>query len=286
MNMLKVGIVSCAVALCRDTINNCIYKELNLIRYTLCEVDNTQPRNRNRNGFGFYTSQIIPPTLGLLRSLWEYGFYVIPVQSLLGWTAPANASKYSACGRRIFSEKLETVPPLLQKRTKSEETRSGFRFRVRRNALEFEESRPSKDTGLIETASSFLFSRNAQGSEELKTSCSAGLLTLTLTLTLTLLLLLTLTGSAPQARKRAAASGSASGGMLLQSERQRVTADITKSFSERSEAAAIPAKPFLTLALSRMGCQPVYKWLLAIFSMNLSQPLSCKTVFDFRGCHE
>ena len=38
MNMQKLGIVSRAVGLCCDTINICKYKELNLIRYTLCEV--------------------------------------------------------------------------------------------------------------------------------------------------------------------------------------------------------------------------------------------------------
>lgn len=38
MNMQKLGIVSRAVNLCRDTIKSCKFKELNLIRYTLCEV--------------------------------------------------------------------------------------------------------------------------------------------------------------------------------------------------------------------------------------------------------
>lgn len=38
MNMQKLGIVSHANYLCRDTINICKYKDLNLIRYTLCEV--------------------------------------------------------------------------------------------------------------------------------------------------------------------------------------------------------------------------------------------------------
>ena len=38
MNMQKLGIVSSAVGLCCDSINICKYKELNLIRYTLCEV--------------------------------------------------------------------------------------------------------------------------------------------------------------------------------------------------------------------------------------------------------
>lgn len=33
----------------------------------------------------------------------------------MGETPPANTSKYRACGLRIFSKKLETVPPLLQK---------------------------------------------------------------------------------------------------------------------------------------------------------------------------
>lgn len=38
MNMQKLGIVSPAVCLCCDTINISKYKELKLIRYTLCEV--------------------------------------------------------------------------------------------------------------------------------------------------------------------------------------------------------------------------------------------------------
>ncbi|WP_173052102.1 hypothetical protein [Candidatus Nitrotoga sp. AM1P] len=40
--MQKLGIVSPAVGLCCDTINICKYKELNLIRYTLCEVLNNR----------------------------------------------------------------------------------------------------------------------------------------------------------------------------------------------------------------------------------------------------
>ena len=42
MNMQKLGIVSRAVGLCCDTINIFKYKELNLIRYTLCEVVNLE----------------------------------------------------------------------------------------------------------------------------------------------------------------------------------------------------------------------------------------------------
>ncbi len=56
MNMQKLGIVSRAVGLCHDTIYIFKYNELNLIRYTLCEVSFliiAQPFKVFQGHFGF-----------------------------------------------------------------------------------------------------------------------------------------------------------------------------------------------------------------------------------------
>jgi len=102
MNMAKPGTVSAVGNYFHLTGNPRKYRACGMTRYTLCEYQGGKRRNSSRNGFAFYILAISRRSPGGSLPVLSPGFYVIPGQSAMGGTYPANPRQYWLAEGCIF----------------------------------------------------------------------------------------------------------------------------------------------------------------------------------------
>ena len=111
MNMAKPGTVSAVGNYFHLTGNPRKYRACGMTRYTLCEYQGGKRRNSSRNGFAFYILAISRRSPGGTLPVLSPGFYVIPGQTPMSRTHPANPRQYGLAAVQHFALYPETVPP-------------------------------------------------------------------------------------------------------------------------------------------------------------------------------